>query len=79
MLLYAVTSMTVSPMPQLCDCEYYDRNQKNYILIMSTMYSKHLIQFSSSNGDWVGTVHYYSDCVWYNYYITDVDYNETTS
>ena len=41
--------------------------------------TKQLIQFSGSNGDWVGTVHYYSDCVWYNYYTTDVDYNETTS
>ena len=41
--------------------------------------TKQLIQFSGSNGDWVGTVHYYSDCVWYNYYTTGVDYNETTS
>ena len=51
---------------------------------MPTMYSKHLIHFSGNNGDWVGTVHYYSDCVWYNYYTTGyyttgVDYNETTS
>ena len=25
--------------------------------------TKYLIQFSDSNGDWVGTVHYYSDCM----------------
>ena len=76
-LLHVATSMTVSPMPlnthQLC--EYYDRNYAYNVY----NYSKHLIHFSGNNGDWVGNVHYYSDCVWYNYYTTGVDYNETTS
>ena len=33
---------------------------------------------NTGDGDWVGTVHYYCDCVWHNNYTTGVE-DETTS
>ena len=58
---------------------YLCSNSVMWVLWSTSPSTKQLIQISGSNGDWVDTVHYYSDCVWYNYYTTGVDYNETTS